>query len=239
MQLKSEYPLTASLQTNKLLRGVTRPKQLWLSIVQDSAFRAALELPPPDREELENQTTEELIDFVENAVVGPGSLFNDRPSATMIHTTYKIPLHDLGDELGAQLLPGARYILLQNTTREEVYIYDVWSARRIWQRRVQVDTICKVDLVPGGAMARILLAQPMNYPNKKCVDSSSNELFFEFGQQAAYRRGRPHQWDISSSVRARLSAVFGHQQPCEICHCRRLFPLRYAGFEGVAQSHSS
>ncbi|KAJ6470994.1 hypothetical protein C8R45DRAFT_1015123 [Mycena sanguinolenta] len=182
---------------NKPLRGVTLTKQLWLSIVQDSAFRAALELPPPDREELENQSTEELIDFVKNAVVGPGSLFNDRSSATMIHTTYKIPLHDLGDGLGAQLLPGAQYILLQNTTREKVYIYDVWNARRIWQCRVQVDTICKVDLVPGGAIARVLLAQPMNYPNKNRLQIEEVDLISGISRQV-FELGCPQYLVISS-----------------------------------------
>ncbi|KAJ6471014.1 hypothetical protein C8R45DRAFT_1015206, partial [Mycena sanguinolenta] len=165
--------------SNKPLRGVTLSKQLWLSIVQDSAFRAALELPPPDREELENQSTEELIDFVKNAVVGPGSLFNDRSSATMIHTTYKIHLHDLGDGLGAQLLPGARYILLQNTTREKVYIYDVWSARRIWQCRVQVDTICKVDLVPGGAIARVSITRSTDELSEQKVRQFIDRLHIE------------------------------------------------------------
>ncbi|KAJ6453499.1 hypothetical protein C8R45DRAFT_1192696 [Mycena sanguinolenta] len=49
------------------------------------------------------------------------------------------------------------------------------STRKLhWQRRVQVDTICKVDLVPDGAIARVLLAQPMilfavrmHYPDQR------------------------------------------------------------------------
>ncbi|KAJ6471006.1 hypothetical protein C8R45DRAFT_1218215 [Mycena sanguinolenta] len=191
------YTILAVSAINKPLRGVTLSKQLWVSIVQDSAFRAALELPPPDQEDLENQSTEELIDFVKNAVVGPGSLFNDRSSATMIHTTYKIPLHDLGDGLGAQLLPGARYILLQNTTREKVYIYDVWNARRIWQCRVQVDTICKVDLVPGGAIARVLLVQPMNYPNKNRLHIEEVDLISGISRQV-FELGCPQYLVISS-----------------------------------------
>ncbi|KAF7366990.1 hypothetical protein MSAN_00957800 [Mycena sanguinolenta] len=151
--------------TNKPLRRVTLSKQLWLSLVQDSSFRTALELPPPDREEIENYSTEELIGFVKSAVGGPGPF--DCPSATITYTNYKIPLPPLENNPDAQLLPGARYILLQNTNWQELYIYDVWSARRIWQRTVQIGTICKVDLVPGGAIARVLLAQPFPYPNKK------------------------------------------------------------------------
>ncbi|KAJ6519010.1 hypothetical protein C8R45DRAFT_950009 [Mycena sanguinolenta] len=161
------YTVLVVSATNKSLRRVTLAKQLWLSLIQDSTFRAALDLPPSDRQELGNHSTEELIDFVRNAVVALGPLLNNRPSATITYTNYKIILDNMGDHPGTQLLPGARYILLQNTTREEVYLYDVWSARRIWQRPVQVDTICKVDLVPSGAIARVLLAQPLNYPNQK------------------------------------------------------------------------
>ncbi|KAJ6453509.1 hypothetical protein C8R45DRAFT_1038952, partial [Mycena sanguinolenta] len=141
------YTVLAVSATNKPLHDITL------------AFHAALELPPPDREELENQLTEKLIDFVKNAVVGPGSLFNDHPSAIMIHTIYKIPLHDLGDELGAQLLP--------------------------------------VDLVPGGAIARILLAQPMNYPNKNRLHIEEVDLIGGISRQVL-ELGCPQDLAISS-----------------------------------------
>ncbi|KAJ6471027.1 hypothetical protein C8R45DRAFT_1015282, partial [Mycena sanguinolenta] len=140
------YTILAVSAINKPLRGVTLSKQLWVSIVQDSAFRAALELPPPDREDLENQSAEELIDFVKNAVV---------------------------------------------------YIYDVWNARRIWQCRVQVDTICKVDLVPGGAIARVLLVQPMNYPNKNRLHVEEVDLISGISRQV-FELGCPQYLVISS-----------------------------------------
>ncbi|KAJ6470972.1 hypothetical protein C8R45DRAFT_421613 [Mycena sanguinolenta] len=171
------YTVLAVSATNKLLRRVALAKQLWLSLVQDSVFRAALDLLPPDRDELESHSTEELIEFVKSTVVGPGL------PATITHTNYKIPLPELGNKPVAQLLPGARYILLQNTTREQVYIYDVWSARRVWECPVHTDTICKVDLVPGGALARVLLAQSLNSPNKNRLHIEEVDLISGISRQ--------------------------------------------------------
>ncbi|KAJ6519028.1 hypothetical protein C8R45DRAFT_950051 [Mycena sanguinolenta] len=214
------YTVMVVSATNKPLRRVTLAKQLWLSLIQDSAFRAALDLPPPDPEELGNHSTEELVDFVRSAVVGPDLLLNNRPSATTTYANYKIILDNMGDHPGTQLLSGARYILLQNTTREEVYLYDVWSARRLWQRPVQVDTICKVDLVPGGAIARVLLAQPLNYPNQQRLHIEEVDLISGISRQV-FELGCPQYLVISSLAKY---AIVG-----DFCLCTMLLSLVWHG----------
>ncbi|KAF7353431.1 hypothetical protein MSAN_01532300 [Mycena sanguinolenta] len=152
---------------NKGLRRIALSKQLWLSLVLDPRFRDALDLPPPDREKLECLSTEELIAVVKNAVAGPGSLCDSEHdvscSATL--TSIRIPLNDMEDRFGTRLLPGARYILLRSMTQNRLCIYDISNARRVWERLVQARTTCEVDLVPGGAIARVFFVQKVDHPN--------------------------------------------------------------------------
>ncbi|KAF7353394.1 hypothetical protein MSAN_01528400 [Mycena sanguinolenta] len=155
---------------NKTLRRIAMSKQLWLSQVLDTRFREALELPPPSREKLECLSTEELIAVVKNAVAGPASVWDENLSSVTM-TNVRIPLDDMERRPEARLLPGARYILLHNAsvTQQTLCIYDIWSARRVWERPVQVHTMCQVDLVPGGTIARICLAQPGDIPTTQTV----------------------------------------------------------------------
>ncbi|KAF7367006.1 F-box domain-containing protein [Mycena sanguinolenta] len=190
----------------KPLRRVTLSKQLWLSLVQDSSFRDALELPPPDREKLENHSTEELIDFVKSAVVGPGSF--DYPSATITHTSYKIPLHNVANNPDAQLFIGARYILLQNIAREELYIYDVWSARRIWQRGAQAGTICQVDLLSSAAIARVLITQPVDYLKGRRVHIDEIDLITGVWRQVFELGSATRNFGISRLATSAISGDF-------------------------------
>ncbi|KAJ6461748.1 hypothetical protein C8R45DRAFT_941141 [Mycena sanguinolenta] len=113
---------------NKPLSRIAFSKQLWLSLVLDTQFRDALDLPPPDRRNLEGRSTEELIEL-------------------------------------ACLLPGARYIFLHCATQQRLCIYDVWSARRVWERHVPAHTMWKIDSVLSGATARVFLAQSAHLPN--------------------------------------------------------------------------
>ncbi|KAJ6461768.1 hypothetical protein C8R45DRAFT_1027897 [Mycena sanguinolenta] len=129
----SDTPSTHYLQVNKPIRCIALSKQLWLSLVLDAKFRAALNLPPPDREKLERLLTEELIDVVRNAVAGPGSVWDENEQ-----TSFEVPLDDIDIAIAcplSRLLPGARYLLLwHNTqTQQRLCIYDVWGSRRIWQ----------------------------------------------------------------------------------------------------------
>ncbi|KAF7367919.1 F-box domain-containing protein [Mycena sanguinolenta] len=136
---------------NKAFRRITLTKSLWLSLVQDDAFRSALELPPPNREELEKHSTGELIHLVKTAVNGQ---FSSRT------TDYKIYLGDMQMHRDAHLFEGARYILLRRRDPEELHIYDVWHARRVWTRPTRAQTSFQFYLVPGTAIARVLLGQP-------------------------------------------------------------------------------
>ncbi|KAF7353406.1 hypothetical protein MSAN_01529600 [Mycena sanguinolenta] len=173
---------------NKALRRIALSKQLWLAMVLDKKFRDALELPPPNRAHLECLSTEELIAVVKNAVNGPCSIWDsalDESSVTM--TSFQIPLDDMENRPEARLLPGARYLVLHSTstTQQGLYLYDVWSARRVWHRLMQAHKMCEVDLVPGGAIARVFFVQTVDHPNTymlhvKEVDlktGASHELF--------------------------------------------------------------
>ncbi|KAJ7219713.1 hypothetical protein B0H12DRAFT_1078570 [Mycena haematopus] len=165
IEIQSPQSLTANIQINKSLRRITLAKQLWLSLVQDSTFRAALELPPPEQGQLENYSAGELIDLVKSTVIARGPL--PPLSRCSTATDYEIPLDDIGNRPDARLLPGARYILLYSITRDEFYIYDVWRARRVWQRAAPAHTMCQIDLVPGDAIARVLVAQPMDHSDQQ------------------------------------------------------------------------
>ncbi|KAF7353385.1 F-box domain-containing protein [Mycena sanguinolenta] len=147
---------------NQALRRIALAKQLWLSLVLDPRFRDALDLPPPDRGQLECLSTKELIAVVENAVTGSGE---SSYSSSVATTSFQIPLDDMEDCPEAWLLPGARYILLHSTTQHTLCTYDVWSARRVWERPVQARTLCQVDLVPGGAVTRIFFVQTGDHPH--------------------------------------------------------------------------
>ncbi|KAF7353544.1 hypothetical protein MSAN_01544300 [Mycena sanguinolenta] len=175
---------------NKALRRIALSKQLWISLVLDPRFRDALDLPPPDREKLESLSTEELITVVENAVAGPGPLWDSAHdvscSATL--TSIRVPLNDMKDRSGARLLPGARYIFGRSMTQNRLCIYDVWSARRIWERLAQVHTMCEVDLVPGSAIARVFFVQKGGHPNTHTLHVEEVDLttgasheVFDFG----------------------------------------------------------
>ncbi|KAJ6470925.1 hypothetical protein C8R45DRAFT_1014901 [Mycena sanguinolenta] len=154
------YTVLSVSAINKSLRCIALSKQLWLSLVQDSTFRAALDLPPPDPEELGTHSTEELIDFVKSSVIGPGPMWPLGCSSATI-TSLELHLEDMGDRPAFRLLPGARYILLHSITQSMLYIYDIWSARCVWQHPAEDYTICQVDLVPGTTIARVFLAQPV------------------------------------------------------------------------------
>ncbi|KAF7346757.1 hypothetical protein MSAN_01814100 [Mycena sanguinolenta] len=145
------YTVLKVSEINKSLRRIALTKQLWLFLVQDDTFRVALELPPPDRAEIEKYSTEQLIDFVKSAVSGQLS------SRTADH---KIAWGDMQMYSDTHLFPGARYILLHQGEPEELHIHDIWSSRRVWTHVTGSRTRYRIDLVPGGATARILLVQP-------------------------------------------------------------------------------
>ncbi|KAF7353404.1 hypothetical protein MSAN_01529400 [Mycena sanguinolenta] len=142
-------PLAVSA-INKPLRRIAFSKQLWLSLVLDTSSRDALELPPPNRERLECLSTEELVAVVKNAVTGPGSEWDDESPASVIKTKFQISFDNMQDCPEIRLLPGARYILRhsRSTTQQRLCIYDVWSARSVWECPVETYTECEVDLVP-------------------------------------------------------------------------------------------
>ncbi|KAF7353550.1 hypothetical protein MSAN_01544900 [Mycena sanguinolenta] len=183
------YTVLTLSAINKALRRIALAKQLWLSLVLDAMSRDALKLPPPNREKLEYLSTPELIAAVKNAVAGPGSLWDSAPdeSSSLTMTTVRIPLDGMEHRPEARLLPGARYLLLHSTstTQDTLYLYDVWSARRVWYHLMLPCKMCEVDLVPGGAIARVCFVQWAVHPNTHTLHveevdlttGASHELF--------------------------------------------------------------
>ncbi|KAJ6461759.1 hypothetical protein C8R45DRAFT_1220714 [Mycena sanguinolenta] len=152
---------------NRPLSRIASSKQLWLSLVLDTKFRDALDLPPPDRQNLAGRSTEELIELVKTAVAGPGAAESfEQLRSSMTATKVEIPLDDTEINLPEdRLLPGARYIFLHCATQQRLCIYDVWNARRVWERPVQAHTMWKIDSVLGGATARVFVVQSAHLPN--------------------------------------------------------------------------
>ncbi|KAJ6461794.1 hypothetical protein C8R45DRAFT_1220725 [Mycena sanguinolenta] len=139
----------------KPLRRIALSKQLWLSLVLDATFQ--------------------LIDVVKNAVAGPGSAWDENgQSPSVITTSFEVPLDDFSLDMGfgfaqAHILPGGRYILIHSTTQQNLCIYDVWSSCRVWRSSVRAQTRWQVDLVPGDAIARVVVAQLAVLPNGNTV----------------------------------------------------------------------
>ncbi|KAJ6453339.1 hypothetical protein C8R45DRAFT_633709 [Mycena sanguinolenta] len=149
---------------DKRLRGLTQAKQLWLSLIQDSAFRHVLELRPPDREELERLSTRELVDLVKRAVIGPPQWWPGGPSSSRT-SPYTITCDTGLDHFWGSclLLHGARYIVLGSYSTD-LCMFDVWSGRRVWTfAKENNHAYYAIDLVPGGTTARVILAVVADY----------------------------------------------------------------------------
>ncbi|KAF7342572.1 hypothetical protein MSAN_02013700 [Mycena sanguinolenta] len=150
---------------DKRLRGLTQAKQLWLSLIQDSTFRNILELRPSSREELECLSTRELVDLVKHAVIGPPQWWPGGPSSS------RTPAYTITCETGVEhfwgsyvLLPGARYIVFGSHSTEDLCMFDIWNGRRVWTfAKENNHTCCAIDLVPGGATARVVVAVAGEY----------------------------------------------------------------------------
>ncbi|KAJ7247389.1 hypothetical protein B0H12DRAFT_1235243 [Mycena haematopus] len=164
LALGDVYTVLAVSELSKHLQALTRAKQLWLSLIQDSTLRNILELRPSTRDELEGLSTEELVGLVKRAVIGPPPEWPG-PSSTRtpayVFDTY-LDLHK-----DSRLLPGARYMALSSKrpkalSQRILSIYEVWSGRRVWNFATTDLTHSAVDLVPGGAIARVLLTIPVN-----------------------------------------------------------------------------
>ncbi|KAJ6469880.1 hypothetical protein C8R45DRAFT_937518 [Mycena sanguinolenta] len=155
--------LSLNRQIDKRLRGLTHAKQLWLSLIQDSAFRHVLELRPPDGEELERLSTGELVDLVKRAVIGPPQWWPGGPSSSRT-SPYTITCDTGLDRFwGSCLLHGARYIVLGGYSTD-LYMFDVWSGRRVWTfAKKNNHAYYAIDLVPGGITARVILAVVAGY----------------------------------------------------------------------------
>ncbi|KAF7340662.1 hypothetical protein MSAN_02138200 [Mycena sanguinolenta] len=133
-------------------------------LAQSNAFRHVLELPPPDRDELERLSIAELSNLVKRAVIGPPPRWPDDLWSTRT-PAYTIALDTGLDDFWNShlLLPGARYIVIDIDSSEELSMFDVWTGRRVWAFAMKNYTYFAVDLVPGGVTARVILAALADY----------------------------------------------------------------------------
>ncbi|KAJ6505246.1 hypothetical protein C8R45DRAFT_1070025 [Mycena sanguinolenta] len=160
------YTVLTMSAINKPFRRLALTKQLWLSLIQNNTFRRALELPPVNLEELKTRSTEELIELVKGAVVGPGPPCSVGRSTRTIN--YEIVLKDMNMDIDTRLLPGSQYIVLHCPEPSELRIYDVWSAQCVWTRSTPVLTRYQIDLMHGTSIARVLLAEPISLLERPC-----------------------------------------------------------------------
>ncbi|KAF8186111.1 hypothetical protein K438DRAFT_1039058 [Mycena galopus ATCC 62051] len=154
------YTVLTASTVNKLLRRITLAKQLWLHLIHASAFHRALDLPPSTREGLENHSAKELMDFVKRVAIGPNPWWPSSSPSAIRRYTIMSPA-DIENNLDSRVLPGGRYMVLQSHTRENVRIYDIWSGRCVWNDTETSFTNWQFDLVPDSAIARVLIAVPV------------------------------------------------------------------------------
>ncbi|KAF7367993.1 hypothetical protein MSAN_00865000 [Mycena sanguinolenta] len=174
---------------DKRLHDLTQAKQLWLSLIQNRMFRHALNLPPPNTDELQSLSTGELVGLVKRAVIGPQAR---KPTYTITFDTGLGHLQDshlLRDPLlrDPHLLPGARYIVSGTLAKEDLCMFDVWSGRLVWSfAKKNHHVYWAVDLVPGGGTARVVVALLTDFLENGCsihveeidlTTSASREVF--------------------------------------------------------------
>ncbi|KAF7367994.1 hypothetical protein MSAN_00865100 [Mycena sanguinolenta] len=172
---------------DKRLHELTQAKQLWLSLIQDRAFRHALDLPSPNTDELQSLSTRKLVDLVKRAVTRPAQAWPGAPPSRQTPTytiTFDTGLRHLRD---FHLLPGAQYIISGTSAGEDLCMFDVWNGRHVWSfAKRNHRAYWAVDLVPGGGIARVVVALLTDFVGNGCsiyveeVDlttSASREVF--------------------------------------------------------------
>ncbi|KAJ6555712.1 hypothetical protein B0H10DRAFT_1208472 [Mycena sp. CBHHK59/15] len=171
------YTALSVSAVNKSLRCVALAKQLWLSLAQDLAFRALLDIPPA--EELQTCSTEDLIAEVKRVVAGPASWSPASSSRPALHRQLKFNMCANADDLiHFRLLPGGRYTVLR--TRKDLRICEVRTGRNIWTHVADYPfTTWSIDLVAGGDTARLLLL-PIDHSGSP--DISVQEVDLTSGQ---------------------------------------------------------
>lgn len=126
------------LQVNKYLWGISRTKQLWISVIRDLGSRQMLDRGVD--EVLEETSTEALIAEAKRAVVGPHTWSKTSVSPPTISRQVTIPFDAQQRTPYAEFLPGGRHILFYTWYSENdlqatvVVLWDVHLARQIWRQ---------------------------------------------------------------------------------------------------------
>ncbi|KAJ7688913.1 hypothetical protein B0H14DRAFT_3051753 [Mycena olivaceomarginata] len=125
-------------QVNKYLWGISRTKQLWISVIRDLGSRQMLDRAVD--EVLEETSTEALIAEAKRTVVGPHTWSKTSVSPPTISRQVIIPFDAQQRNPYAEFLPGGRHILFYTWYSENdlqatvVVLWDVHLARQIWRQ---------------------------------------------------------------------------------------------------------
>ncbi|KAF7357107.1 F-box domain-containing protein [Mycena sanguinolenta] len=151
LKLGDIYTVLTVSAINKSLHHLALTKQLWLSLIESDTFRAPPDLPPHNRETLKSYSSEELISLIKRTA-------STRAPLGRVAVSHQFFL-DLGIQIRhARLFPGARYMVLRSTTRDNLELYDAWSGQHVWTNVTDRPSSCEIDFVPGFAIARVLIA---------------------------------------------------------------------------------
>jgi len=178
LSLCDVYTALSVSAINTRLRPVALAKQLWLSLVDDMAFRGVLNVPPA--EVPEGYSTADIVAHIKRLVIGPDSWLPRSPTGPTLHRWLWFNIGADADALvDFRLLPGDRYVVIR--AEEKLCIYEVGTGRRIWEHiAVFGATTWSVDLLPGGSIAHVLLL-PIIYTGGPC-DISVHEVDLISGQ---------------------------------------------------------
>ncbi|KAJ7618112.1 hypothetical protein DFH06DRAFT_1483368 [Mycena polygramma] len=145
-------------QTNHYLHTIALVKQLWISIVEDLTVRSLLELPPGLL--LTQHSTEELINHVKRAAIGPCAWRHPQSGTSskriVLPATVKAS-HGYQGDSKVKLVNGGRHVVLAHRTAVE--IWDVETRRRLWSRPVFAVTF---NVNQGDSHTNITLAMTLD-----------------------------------------------------------------------------
>ncbi|KAJ6485407.1 hypothetical protein C8R47DRAFT_1321235 [Mycena vitilis] len=146
-------------QTNHYHHTIALVKQLWISIVEDLTTRSLLELPPGLR--LTQQSTEELINHVKRAVIGPCAWIHPpgTPSKSIVLPATVNASHGYQGDSKVKLVNGGRHVVLAH--RMAVEVWDMETRRRLWSRPVFAINF-NVHVNQGNSHTNITLAMTLN-----------------------------------------------------------------------------
>ncbi|KAJ7123262.1 hypothetical protein C8R43DRAFT_43586 [Mycena crocata] len=121
-------------RVNRALHAITSSKHLWLSVVRDLCGCGRIDGPPD--ETLQMFSTDELIDEIKRAVLGPRTWSPSSQDPPTVLRQMVLPFNDNMPKF-VELLPGGRYLIMYTRdhveTGQGIECWDVYTTRRVWR----------------------------------------------------------------------------------------------------------